>query len=254
MIMHNMSSSSDAFRSKKYVDQRKRKLQNQLDESKNQDRMIVRPIIGEIMETRSDGVDEPPVTPEYDIQPMKKPMPLLQKMNRRNRRSWASSNDDENSSNTPGERIQKIFQERAYDNIAPNYAVSSRNRIKTAIEDAQKRVCRDTENENHGTEQTAQETDLRSLYKTYMAGNIKKERVVRMGAEWTAGYRARRRERGKPKKYPTYMGSKLSSSSDDSLASEPSYGQSVASSPAMMQQAVKMPTTKIDEMGFVSFH
>lgn len=253
-----MSSSSDAFRSEKAVAQRKKKLQNELNESKK-DRLIVRPKLGEITESRSDGVDEPPSPSsfgnaiEYDVQPMKKETikkstPLSEKKN--NRRSW--SIDDETSSSTPGERIQKIFHKRATGNVAPIYSVTSRSRMKAAIEDAQKRVCKDTtQNENEETKTAPQETtDLRSLYKTYMSGNIKKERVVRMGAEWTSGYRSRRLQRGKPRKVSNYTHSK--SMCDDSVASEASYGRSVASSPALMQQTRKKPT-KIDEMGFASF-
>lgn len=248
MLLHHMSSSSDALRSKKYVEERKLKLKQGL-EKKKEERVIIRPQVTLDDDDDDDMIPTPPqsslskiadsirsrrqskkfmIGKKSEEVPMRKSKPLG--VNHNENKDCRYSRRTINGLETPSTHIRKIFQAAAP--IDDDDTVTGRTMMRTAIEDAQKRVCKDDENENdHENEEPV--IDLRGLYQKYLQGTIEKEPVVRAGGEWTSSYRERRLRRNR---FPNKR-----------LRRQTSCGNSVSSAPARIQP------TKIDEMGFATF-
>jgi hypothetical protein len=140
---------------------------------------------------------------------------------------------------TASKRIQNIFQATAPTNTAET--VTSGFRIRTAIEEAQKRVSKKDDDHQNENDPSGTPADLHAFYRKYSNNDKVVENnengSVRAGEKWTAGYGERRRQQRH--RHPQ---KRMLRRTTPFLC-----GNSVTSAPA------RMAPTNIDEMGFAAF-
>lgn len=215
VLLHSMSSSSDALRSKRALEQRNLKLKQELEKEKAAARGRVSrrsPVqsargrsIGTvdsddniISKPRSSSSLSVPRAHRFRDRSLRKLEILeLSKQKTKNSNladpilSIASSSSSfgcptDDNAILPSERVRNIFQRAPPVEKGRGGAI-----VRKLIEERQAKLVQEVEEEEHEEDEPQ---DLRSIYQKYLAGQIEKECVVRSGNEWTSRYKDRRRQ------------------------------------------------------------
>lgn len=210
VLLGHISSSSDAFQSKKALAQRKKMLKLELLKKTREAAMAMNNNNNSMMANLvdNDNIISSPNT-SFDEPQSRRTQSFLSTRVQQQRSIIASGSDlsiepvlsiasstsslemsstynDDDEPNVPSAHIRKIFQRAApVENTGRGGAL-----VQRAIEDQQTKLIQ-KKKEKEKQEEAA--NDLRSIYQRYLSGQIEKESVVRSGEEWTSRYRERRR-------------------------------------------------------------